>query len=159
IGLVVAAEPDAFDPTHALDGWHAPAPAPLDLNLKSLQHGGTGLDEAKMARLKARGYEMVDVEDVELSEAPLARALTELATEEAPLPASVEETLAPPEPLQAAVAEVPPPEPDKQQIVADTEPPAVASQAASPAGQVQEPLVEDTAPPEVPLPLASDAPA
>lgn len=66
------AEPDAFDPTHALDGWRAPAPAPLqELELGALlQIKGAGLDEAKKARLKARGYDMQDVEDVELSELP-----------------------------------------------------------------------------------------
>jgi hypothetical protein len=61
---------DDFDPTHALDGWRAPAPAPLqDLELGALlKAGGAGLDEAKRARLKARGYELRDVEDIELRE-------------------------------------------------------------------------------------------
>ena len=64
------AEPDAFDPTHALDGWRAPTPTPLqDLDLGSLlQAGRAGLDEAKKARLKARGYDMQDIEDIELPE-------------------------------------------------------------------------------------------
>ncbi len=59
---------DDFDPTHALDGWRVPAPAPLqDLELHHLlKAGGSGLDEAKKARLKARGYTMQDVEDIEL---------------------------------------------------------------------------------------------
>lgn len=58
------------DPTHALDGWRAPAPAPLqDLELHMLlKAGGAGLDEAKKARMKARGYEIQDIEDVELRE-------------------------------------------------------------------------------------------
>jgi hypothetical protein len=61
---------DDFDPTHALDGWRAPAPAPLqDLELRNLlKAGGSGLDEAKRARMKARGYELHDVEDIELRE-------------------------------------------------------------------------------------------
>lgn len=61
---------DDFDPTHALDGWRAPAPTPLqDLELGALlRAGGAGLDEAKRARLKARGYDLRDVEDIELRE-------------------------------------------------------------------------------------------
>lgn len=68
-----------FDPTHALDGWRAPAPAPLDLELRSLgRSAGSGPDAATRARLKARGYEMRDVEDVELTDLPLAPALPAL---------------------------------------------------------------------------------
>lgn len=68
---VLGAEPGAFDPTHLLDGWRPPTPAPLDLELGSLARAGrSGPDEAKKARLKARGYEMHDVEDIELSEVP-----------------------------------------------------------------------------------------
>eukprot|EP01031_Cornospumella_fuschlensis_P003763 gene3763-4700_t len=60
-------EPDDFDPTHALDGWRVPAPAPVDLELGTLlRASGAGLDEAKKARLKARGY--ADIEDIELPE-------------------------------------------------------------------------------------------
>ena len=64
-------QPDEFEPTQALDGWRAPAPAPLqELELRSLlKVGGAGLDEAKRARMKARGYELDDVEDIELREA------------------------------------------------------------------------------------------
>lgn len=64
--------PDAQDPTRALDGWRVPAPAPLqDLELRGLlQAGGAGLDEAKKARLKARGYDVQDIEDIELREIP-----------------------------------------------------------------------------------------
>jgi hypothetical protein len=68
------AQPDDFDPTHVLDGWRAPGPAPVDLDLgKLLDAGGAGssggsLDEAKLARLRARGYEMQDIEDIELPE-------------------------------------------------------------------------------------------
>lgn len=58
------------DPTRVLDGWRAPAPTPLqDLELhRLLQAGGAGLDEAKKARMKARGYQIQDVEDIELRE-------------------------------------------------------------------------------------------
>lgn len=60
-------EPDDFDPTHALDGWRVPAPVAVDLELGVLlRASGAGLDEAKKARLKARGY--ADIEDVELPE-------------------------------------------------------------------------------------------
>jgi len=59
-----------FDATHALDGWQPPAPAPLDLELRAPRRARSGMDEAKRARLKARGYEMLEVEDVELVEAP-----------------------------------------------------------------------------------------
>lgn len=70
------AEPDDFDPTHALDGWRVPPPALVDLELGVLlRASGGGLDEAKMARLKARGY--ADIEDVELPEV-LPPALVEL---------------------------------------------------------------------------------
>lgn len=59
--------PDDFDPTHVLDGWRAPAPAPLeDLELDALLKAGRpSLDAAKKARMKARGYEVHDVQDVE----------------------------------------------------------------------------------------------
>lgn len=70
--LLLEAAAAGFDPTHALDGWRPPAPAPLDLELKSMLRTGALPDEAKLARLKARGYEMRDVEDVELLEAPPA---------------------------------------------------------------------------------------
>lgn len=82
------AVPDAFDPTHVLDGWRPPAGAPLDLELKSLAHAGRrGPDEAKKARLKARGYEMLDVEDIELTEAPAPRDVRVTGAEDVP-PAS-----------------------------------------------------------------------
>ena len=61
------AKTDDFDPVHALDGWRAPAPPPLDLELgRLLDTGQATLDEAKKARLQARGYAMQDVEDIEL---------------------------------------------------------------------------------------------
>lgn len=60
-------KPDDFDPTDALDGWRAPVPVAVDLELDVvLRATGAGLDEAKKARLKARGY--ADIEDVEVSE-------------------------------------------------------------------------------------------
>ncbi|MGM9481714.1 hypothetical protein ACS5PN_11080 [Roseateles sp. NT4] len=65
----------AFDPTRLLDGWRPPAPAPLDLELKALLRTGAGPDEAKLARLKARGYEMLDVEDIELADPPVRRVV------------------------------------------------------------------------------------
>ncbi len=58
---------DDFDPARVLDGWRAPAPAPIDLDIgRLLDSGHAALDEAKKARLKARGYTLHDVEDVEL---------------------------------------------------------------------------------------------
>jgi hypothetical protein len=61
------ASPDDFDPTHVLDGWRVPAPAPLeDLELDQLlKAGGSSLDAAKRARMKARGFDVDDVQDVE----------------------------------------------------------------------------------------------
>ena len=116
-------EPDAFDPIHALDGWHAPEPAPVDLQIKAPPRAdGSALDRAKMARLKARGYEMVDVEDVEVSEpAPSRIAYEPSVPDLAPPPAEPE----PPPPVffaEASVLEVQPPappaEPDLQQGIA-----------------------------------------
>jgi hypothetical protein len=61
------AKTDDFDPAHVLDGWRVPAPPPVDLSLGGLLDAGRAtLDEAKKARLKARGYELRDVEDIEL---------------------------------------------------------------------------------------------
>ena len=61
------AKTDDFDPVHVLDGWRAPAPPPVDLDLgRLLDAGRATLDEAKKARLKARGYEVQDIEDIEL---------------------------------------------------------------------------------------------
>lgn len=92
----VSPEPDAFDPTHVLDGWRAPAPEPVDLQLRSLSHADSaGLDRDKMARLKARGYEMVDVEDVEVPDLPPPRPALEAPVLDAspPLPACFEEAM------------------------------------------------------------------
>ncbi|KQV53065.1 hypothetical protein ASC95_09865 [Pelomonas sp. Root1217] len=118
---LVRAETVAFDPTHLLDGWRPPAPAPLDLELKSLVRAGrSGPDEAKKARLKARGYEMLDVEDIELPEAPAPRVVVaRLVREATPAPPLAEaESVAPP------VSEVPPAPPPE---AADVEPPPEAS--------------------------------
>lgn len=95
--LLIQAQPAGFDPTHLLDGWRPPAPAPLDLELKSLLHVGTVPDEAKLARLKARGYEMLDVEDIELVEAPAPRVVIVEACVEGipPAPPLAEADLAP----------------------------------------------------------------
>jgi hypothetical protein len=58
---------DDFDPARVLDGWRAPAPPPIDLELgRLLDAGRATLDEGKKARLKARGYEVRDIEDIEL---------------------------------------------------------------------------------------------
>jgi hypothetical protein len=105
--LLVHAGAGGFDPTHLLDGWRPPAPAPLDLELKSLLRGGSVTDEAKMARLKARGYEMLDVEDVELVEAPsMPRVLVEASVLEVPpIPPLAEADLVPP-PLNEDAAQV-----------------------------------------------------
>lgn len=102
---LVHAGAGGFDPTHLLDGWRPPAPAPLDLELKSLLRVGTVPDEAKRARLKARGYEMLDVEDVELVEAPpLPRVVVEDWGQPGPMaPPSVEADLAPASPDEVVV--------------------------------------------------------
>lgn len=61
------AQPDDFDPARVLDGWRPPAPAPVDLDLgRLLDSGRAAIDEAKKARLQARGYAMGDVQDVDL---------------------------------------------------------------------------------------------
>lgn len=79
-GAGASVQPEAFDPVHALDGWRPPVPAPLDLELKPLlRTAGTGPDGSKKAWLKARGYPMSDVEDVELPEVPSTFAVLEAA--------------------------------------------------------------------------------
>lgn len=125
------AAPDDFDPTHALDGWRAPAPAPLDLELRSLQHGSQrrGPDDAKTARLKARGYEMLDVEDVEVAEPRLPRVVP-AAPVAAPGPAApVPDSHADAPVLDLKVA-APAPAPDPQQVIASIELPRVPSPPA-----------------------------
>lgn len=65
------AQQDDFDPSRVLDGWRAPAPSPIDLDLRGLLDAGRAtLDEAKKERLKARGYNVGDIEDIELPEVP-----------------------------------------------------------------------------------------
>jgi len=65
------AKNDHFDPARVLDGWRAPAPAPFDLDLgRLLDAGRATVDEAKKARLEARGYAMRDIEDIELPHVP-----------------------------------------------------------------------------------------
>ena len=62
---------DDFDPARVLDGWHPPAPPPVELDLDRLMDTSrAAIDEAKRARLEARGYSMRDVEDVELRVTP-----------------------------------------------------------------------------------------
>ncbi|MDR7270432.1 hypothetical protein J2X20_003090 [Pelomonas saccharophila] len=95
--LALGVSPGSFDPTHLLDDWRPPVPAPLDLELKSLLRTGSGPDEATLARLKARGYEMLDVEDIEVVEASAPRVVTVEAwvQEIPPAPSVAEADLAP----------------------------------------------------------------
>src|SRR6218665_1714971 len=71
-------DPPAFDPPRLLDGWQ-PAAAPLrpELDLSGLLTGLQGvasaprearLDPERVARLKQRGFEMNDIEDIEVPE-------------------------------------------------------------------------------------------
>lgn len=65
------AQQDDFDPARVLDGWRPPAPPPIDLDLgRLLDAGRATLDEAKKQRLKARGYDIGDIEDIDLPEVP-----------------------------------------------------------------------------------------
>lgn len=102
--------PDDFDPTHALDGWRAPAPPPLDLDLRSLHptRGAAPADMKKQAWLKQHGFEMHDVQDVEVRERP---------------PAPPPEVAAPTVELRVA----PPAPADPQAVIADVEMPAVVA--------------------------------
>lgn len=62
---------DDFDPTRLLDGWRPPAPSDVDLDIgRYLDAGRVDVDEAKKARLEARGFAMNDVEDVEIAVQP-----------------------------------------------------------------------------------------
>ncbi|MGQ3052578.1 MAG: hypothetical protein ACT6S0_12405 [Roseateles sp.] len=84
------AEREAFDSTHALDGWRAPSLPPLDLKLNPLlRAGGAKLDDAKKAWVKARGYEMQDVEDIEVAEKRPLPARIEVAEAPALSPAAM----------------------------------------------------------------------
>lgn len=121
--------PDDFDPTHALDGWRAPAPAPLDLQLHSLQPSRRApvTDAKKQAWLKQHGFEMTDVEDVEIRErspAPVAGA----------------------EPPAVALRVDPPPPADPAAVIADVVLPPVA------------PMPEAVPPPPLDLPPAAARP-
>ena len=62
----------AFDPTRLLDGWKpAQPPAAPELDLGTLGLGrsqAAQLDSERIAQLKKRGFEMTDIEDVEVSE-------------------------------------------------------------------------------------------
>lgn len=61
---------DDFDPTRLLDGWRPPAPSAVDLDIgRYLDAGRVAVDEAKKARLEARGFAMNDIEDVDPSSA------------------------------------------------------------------------------------------
>ena len=79
IGSSTMAQPDDFDPSHLLDGWRPPAPAPVDLELgRLLDTGRVAVDAAKQARLKARGYSMEDVQDIDLPQVPPPPPVVEL---------------------------------------------------------------------------------
>ncbi|WP_422010479.1 hypothetical protein [Roseateles sp.] len=173
IGLVKrVAEPAGFDPTQALDGWRAPAPEPPDLRLRVPRP--VGLDDAKMTRLKARGYEMVDVEDIDVVDVRPASARV--------MRAEVPE--APEVPLPSDVVHEPEPVVDVQQPGVSTErqapddglasPDASSAEAdeaelalldsgpqaappASPAPAVMEPAPVAESPPVVVQPLVEDA--
>jgi hypothetical protein len=81
------ASTDDFDPAHVLDGWRAPAPAPLDLDVGPLLDAGRAtLDEAKRARLQARGYAMQDVEDIELPQVPPPPPVNDIPRVSLPVP-------------------------------------------------------------------------
>lgn len=119
------AVPDDFDPTHALDGWRAPAPPPLDLDLRSLRptRAPAPADVKKQAWLKQHGFEMHDVQDVEVRERP---------------PAPPPEVAAPVVELRVA----PPAPADPQAVIAEVEMPPVAAAAPEP-----EPPALDLPPP------------
>lgn len=59
---------DDFDPTRLLDDWRLPAPSAVDLDIgRYLDTGRVAVDEAKKARMEARGFVMNDVEDVDVA--------------------------------------------------------------------------------------------
>lgn len=169
--------PEAFDPTHLLDGWYPPEPAPLDLQLKVPPRADrAGLDKAKMTRLKARGYEMVDVEDVEVVDAPPPRPAIVAPVQDAPPPAEPDwqpflddgqAPLPPPVFAEASVLEVQPPEPpaapDPQPTLEPIrlfeEPPAVAEALASGADAAASRFEAETQEPDEPVGLPEAAPA
>lgn len=130
---VSRAKSASFDPTHLLDGWRPPAPAPLDLDLKSLLRVGSGPDPAKLARLKARGYEMLDVEDVELAEPPAPRVVLAEPIEAGPPAPPVAETHVEAPRPEAAPEGVDLPLPDEGVWPQFTEEAEVVDAAASPA--------------------------
>jgi len=179
---LLRAPPDGFDPTHLLDGWSPPKPAPLDLELRSqMRGGGAGPDEAKKARLKARGFEMLDVEDIELTEAPTPRVVVEawvppvstepleksqwpaflaeaevLESEPPPLAESVAPSHAAPVPVpdlsDIELPQVPPP-------FTEVEAPELDFRAAPPAGPDPQQVIAAIELPEVaPPPVAAEAP-
>lgn len=169
--LLLKVEQDAFDPTHLLDGWHPPVPAPLDLEIRSLLRAGSGPDEAKLARLKARGYEMLDVEDIELPDAPAPRVVLEAWVDEVPAaPPLAEAELTPPGPPAEAAFEAPLPEASWPLFTAEAQvldagalppiepeavepldmPPLIDAAAPAPeaGGKLEMPVVEDVELPE-----------
>lgn len=78
---------DDFDPARVLDGWRAPAPPPVDLDLgRLLDAGRATLDEAKKARLKARGYGVQDIEDIELPQVALPPPINDVPRVTLPVP-------------------------------------------------------------------------
>ncbi|RZJ03386.1 MAG: hypothetical protein EOP39_21640 [Rubrivivax sp.] len=80
------AQQDDFDPARVLDGWRAPAPPPIDLDLRNLLDAGRAtIDEAKKDRLKARGYIVSDIEDIELPHVPPPPPINDIPPEYLPV--------------------------------------------------------------------------
>lgn len=81
------AQQDDFDPARVLDGWRVPAPPPIDLDIgRLLDAGRAAVDEAKKERLKARGYVLGDIEDVDLPHMPLPPPINDLPRDRLPVP-------------------------------------------------------------------------
>lgn len=143
------ADAEGFDAIHALDGWRAPAPAPLDLQLGSLRTAGAGPDAAKLERLKARGYEMLDVEDIELAAPPVPRPSPTPVVEAGPHADGLPDKPLQGRPPAASDAPVldfrappPRPQPDPQQFIDAVELPAVPA----PPAVVETPVLDMPAP-------------
>ncbi len=135
----------ADDPTHFLDGWRAPARAAAP-ELPRLHTGASAakLAPERLARLRERGYEMTDVEDVELVEIQPPRASAAAPLDTASLGAAL---------ARAAAQAGPTREPDEPRLLARWQPAAWIVQARRLCGATAEvvqgpsgPLVENRAP-------------